>query len=97
MNFSVSLQATIYYTLVIIFGSILALVWGIVFGIINFVTVFAVQPFIKLSFTLFRCGYIVTRVWVRMTLDPCYESIALQLSRMNGRMKLDVKGMVKEI
>ena len=49
-----AIHVSTYYFLSIVFGSILSVVWGIVFGIVNFATVWAVQPFIKLFFTAFR-------------------------------------------
>jgi len=84
-----------YYILSVVFGAVLAVVWGLVFGVVNFFTVWAAQPFIKLWFMLFRCMYMVSRVWVRMFCDPCFESMALALSKIRGNFSVDVKGLHK--
>jgi len=90
-----TIHVATYYILSIIFGSVLSVLWGIVFGIVNFFTVWCVQPFIKLFFTSFRCGYMVSRAWVRMFCDPINESLALALSKIRGNFVLNVSGVQK--
>ena len=86
-----TVHITIYFVLSLVFGSVLAIIWGLVFGIVNFLTVWFVQPFIKLWFTAFRCGFMIWRVWTRMWCDPCYESVALAFSKIRGNVTVNVK------
>merc|ERR1711931_574009 len=87
-----TIHVTTYYVLSILLGSVLSVLWGLVFAIVNFFTVWLVQPFIKLWFTAFRCAYMISRVWTRMFCDPCYESMALQLSKIRGNVNIHVQG-----
>ena len=79
-----------YYVLALIFGSMLSILWGFVFGVVEFCTVWGVQPFLKLWFTAFRCGYMCNRAWFRMWCDPCFESAALAWSKIGGNLHLKV-------
>ena len=88
-----AVHVTTYYILAIVFGSVLSIAWGLLFGIVNFITVWGVQPFIKLFFTWFRCGYIVTRAWTRMFCDPLFESMALALSKIRVNGNVNVRGI----
>ena len=91
-----SIHVTTYYVLSVLLGSVLSVLWGLVFGIVNFATVWFVQPFIKLFFTAFRCGYMVSRTWTRMFCDPCFESIALCFTKIRGNFNVHVHGVTVE-
>jgi len=79
-----NLQIIFYYILAVTFGTLLAIWWGIIFGITNFITIWVAHPFIKLFMVVFRCFYTCSRACTRMTMDPCYESAAIAYTRIRG-------------
>ena len=79
-------QTATYYLLVTLLGVVLAFVWGIAFGALNFAAVFAVQPSLRIVSTSMRWLNIVSVSFNRMCGDPVYASIGLCLSRINGRV-----------
>ena len=84
-------QMVTYYFLVGVVGVILAFVWGIVFGVLNFATVFAVQPALRIVATSFRCLNIVSVAFNKMCCDPVYASIGLAFSRIGGKMDVSYR------
>jgi len=79
-----SLQVIFYYILSVTFGAILAVVWGIIFGVINFVTIWLAHPFIKIFLTVYRCFYVCSRASTRMCCDPFFESASIMYTRIRG-------------
>jgi len=79
-----NLQIIIYYLFAVTFGVLLSIWWGVIFGLVNFITVWVAHPFIKLWLSVFRCTYACTRAWTRMTCDPFFESAAIAYTRIRG-------------
>ena len=86
-----SVQVVIYYVLSVTFGAVLSVIWGIVFGVLNFITIWVAHPFIKVFLVWFRCFYVCTRAATRMLFDPCFESASIVFSRMRGRLNMAVE------
>ena len=86
-----NLQIIIYYILAVTFGVLLSIWWGLIFGLTNFITVWVAHPFIKLWLTVFRCTYACSRACTRMTMDPCFESVAIGYSRIRGGFHVTVE------
>lgn len=86
-------QAGFYYVLSIILGIFLSILWGLVMAINNFFLVWVCHPMIKLLFTQLRLFYLINRAALRALLDPCFESIALTLSHIRGKISLNVRGV----
>ena len=84
-------QAITYYILVGLLGVILAFVWGIVFGALNFATVFAVQPALRIVAASLRWLNIISVVFNKMCCDPVYASIGLAFSRINGKVDVSYR------
>jgi len=82
------IQVGFYYFLTLIIGSILSVAWGLIFGTITFATVWVAHPVIKITMMTFRCAYVCTRPITRMLCDPCYESMSIFLSNMQGRFQI---------
>ncbi|XP_022102423.1 caveolin-1-like [Acanthaster planci] len=86
-------QLGIYRFFSIILGIVLVFFWGIIFALINFITVYTIQPAIKLYFVCLRPGALLYRAVVRSYLDPLWQSIGLVFSRVNGRFTFNLKGL----
>ena len=86
-------QMVMYYILVGILGVVLAFVWGLVFGLLNFATVFVVQPAFRIIASTFRCTSIVFVSLNRMIWDPFYKSVGLCLSRIGGKVHVSYRNV----
>lgn len=89
------IQVVIYYILVVTVGVLLSLWWGVIFGIVNFLTVWVAHPFIKMFLTIARCFYACSRACTRMSMDPCFEAAAIAYTRIRGgiHVTLEKKGV----
>jgi len=90
-NTADSVQVIIYYVLSVTFGAVLSVIWGLVFGIINFVTIWVAHPAIKIFLTVFRCFYVCGRACTRMSCDPFFESAAIMYTRIRGGFLVTLK------
>ena len=66
-------QAAIYYFMTIVTGMFLGVFWGVLFGGLNYVVVWVVQPVMKLLFVSLRLVAMPTRAVVRAFLDPFFQ------------------------
>ncbi|XP_022102426.1 caveolin-1-like [Acanthaster planci] len=88
-----ALSLGVYRFLSVVLGIILVFLWGIIFAIINFVTVYIFQPTIKLCFILIRPIHMLYKALVRSFMDPLWESVGLIYSRVRGRVALNLTGL----
>ncbi|XP_038069279.1 caveolin-1-like [Patiria miniata] len=86
-------QLGVYRFFSLIFGVLLVFLWGIIFALINFFTVFIMQPTVKLTFILLRPIAMLYKANVRSFLDPLWQSNGLIFSRIMGRFAFNFKGL----
>ncbi|XP_038069282.1 caveolin-3-like [Patiria miniata] len=86
-------QLGVYRFFSLIPGVPLAFLWAIVFALVNFFTVFLIQPSFKLTFVVLRPIAMLFKAIVRSFLDPLFQSIGLVFSHIMGRFAFNFKGL----
>ncbi|XP_071796733.1 caveolin-1-like [Asterias amurensis] len=81
-------QIIVYIIFSILFGILLSFLWGIIFALLNFFSVFIMQPTAKALFVILRTSSMMVRATVRSYLDPVYESFGMCFSRIKGKVTL---------
>ena len=94
-DFSVYFQVFLYYTMTILMGLLISIFWGLIFGFNSFVMVYMAQPFSKITQTWFKFFSTFYRPMVRVFLGPIFEAIALQYSKVVGRVTVNMKPLSK--
>ncbi|CAH1778832.1 unnamed protein product [Owenia fusiformis] len=92
MLYNVGLQG-VYNFLAILFGIVLTLGCGILFGMCNFFTVWFLQPFVRMFLVFLRILHIFYKAFVGCFCDPCCNSLSLVCSRINGSFGVNVSGI----
>ncbi|KAM9361524.1 caveolin-1-like [Symphorus nematophorus] len=77
-----------YRSLTILFGFILSVLWGLVFAITSFVTIWAVGPTVRFFQVLSKCLCQPLLVGIRTTLLPLFVAV--------GKMANSVKGIIRK-
>ncbi|XP_077978707.1 caveolin-1-like [Glandiceps talaboti] len=90
-------QDFVYRVWVVVLGWLLALLWGILFGTFNFLTVWLLQPIWKIVFVVVRNVAIPYTVIIRAALDPIFESIGHILSHIRAGVFLRAQGMTMDV
>jgi hypothetical protein len=80
-------RKAVYAFMSVVLGTIFVFVVAFLFGLCEAVVVYTINPFIRLIFVLSSPVGFLFRYFIRMFLDPCYESISLVWSRV----KIDLK------
>ncbi|CAH1778761.1 unnamed protein product [Owenia fusiformis] len=83
----------VYNLLSIVFGIFLSLGCGMLFGLCSCCTVWCLQPFVRMFLMLIRIMQIFYKAVVGCCCDPCYNSLSLVCSRINGSFGLNVSGI----
>ncbi|XP_038069280.1 uncharacterized protein LOC119738454 [Patiria miniata] len=86
-------QLGVYRFFSLVLGVLMVFLWGIIFALINFLTVFLMQPMVKLTFILLRPLAMLFKAIVRSFLDPLWQSCGLVFSRFMGRFAFNFKGL----
>ncbi|XP_019647122.1 PREDICTED: caveolin-2-like [Branchiostoma belcheri] len=86
-------QSGIYKVLSAGLGVILAVVWGLAFGLFNFFIVWFVHPWLKMCFMAVRLFGLTIKAIVRSCVDPWFQSLGLSLSSIAGRFSLKLSGI----
>ncbi|XP_035698192.1 caveolin-2-like [Branchiostoma floridae] len=86
-------QGGVYKILSAGLGVILAVVWGLAFGLFNFFIVWFVHPWLKMCFMGIRLFGLTIKAIVRTCIDPFFQSLGLSLSTIAGRFSLKLSGI----
>ncbi|XP_033629953.1 caveolin-1-like [Asterias rubens] len=76
-------QVVVYSLFSIILGVILSFIWAIIFGLLNVISIYVLQPASKVFFILLRVAGMIFKALIGSFCDPFYRSFALILSRIN--------------
>ena len=83
----------VYYVLTLILGLFLGILWAVVFGVLNFIVVWIIQPITKVAFVFTQVLTSPIRACARASCDPCFQSVGKFLSNMFGQFRLHVTGI----
>ncbi|CAH1239787.1 CAV2 [Branchiostoma lanceolatum] len=86
-------QGGVYKVLSAGLGVILAVLWGLMFGLFNFFIVWFVHPWLKMCFMGIRLFGMTIKAFVRVWFDPFFQSMGLSLSSIAGRFSLKLSGI----
>ena len=85
-------QGAIYYFLTILTGVPLGIVYGVLFGLTHYVTMWYVQPLLKLFFVGLRLTAMPLAAIVRAALDPIFHSIGQMFSHVAAQARVRLHG-----
>ncbi|XP_072169138.1 caveolin-1-like [Diadema setosum] len=89
-----SVTSRAFYTFLVgLLGPTLAVAWGLVFATLNFTMVWLVNPFLKVIFQVTRLVEILSRIMVRSTLDPLFQSFGQVFTALKGNFSLNLAGL----
>ena len=86
-------QSALYFFLTLVTGVFLGLGWGIIFGLVNYIVVWFIQPALKIVFILFRIIAMPIRAFVRAFLDPLFQAFGQVFSFISAKFRLRVLGL----
>ena len=78
-------QEAVYFFLTIVCGLVFGVFWGAVYGLVDFFTVWFLQPAISIYFVAMRWTLLILRATVRSLMDPLFESVSKTLQYRSFR------------
>ena len=86
-------QRGVYTLNSVLFGTLLSILYGLLFGLNSFMITWLFQPILKFLFMFARIITTAIGSIVRALLDPLFHSCGLALSGIRGSFQLNITGL----